>query len=97
MHPAESTPVLRVSETRGNPVTTAHGQFTPIARAVRLRWPGGGFTWNRAVAVEVFQDQELRRLPVRDATSRIIAAIALSGLLVVATLASILRRRRRTS
>jgi hypothetical protein len=97
MQPAEKTPVLRVSETRGNPVTTPHGQLTPIARAVRLRWPGGGFTWNRAVAVEVFQEQEMRRVPVRDTTSRIIAAIGLSGLLVVATLASFLRRRRRTS
>ena len=97
MQPAEKTPVLQVSETRGDPVTTPHGQLTPIARAVRLRWPGGGFTWNRAVAVEVFQEQELRRLPVPDATSRIITAIALSGLLVVATLASFLRRRRRTS
>jgi hypothetical protein len=97
MQPAKRTPVLQVSETKGYPVETPYGQLTPIARAVRLRWPGGGFTWNRAVAVEVLQDQELRRVPVRDVTSRIVAAIFLSGLVAVATFRLFLRRRRNPS
>lgn len=97
MQPAQRMPVLQVGETKGNPVETPYGQLTPIARAMRLRWPGGGFVWNRAVAVEVLQDQELRRVPVRDVTSGIVAAIVLSGLVVVATFALFLRRRRKTS
>ena len=96
MPSATGTPVLQINETKGDPITTPYGRLTPIARAVKLRWPGGGFTWNRAVAVEVVQGDELRRVPVRDVTSQVVAAIALAGVIAVATLTSFLRRRRRT-
>ncbi|HEV2580799.1 MAG TPA: hypothetical protein VGT44_08100 [Ktedonobacteraceae bacterium] len=97
MQPVTKSPFLQVSETQGSPITTPYGRITPVARAVKVRWRGGGFTWNRAVAVEVDEGQQLRRVPIRDATSRTIGAIALTGLMIAACCGLFLRRRRRTS
>jgi hypothetical protein len=66
-------------------------QITPIGRAVQIRWPDGGFTWHRPVAIEVRQGDEVRRLPIPDVTSRTLIAIGLIGLAIV-VLASRTRR-----
>jgi len=101
MQPVPKTPVLQVSETRGSPVATPYGRFTPIARVVRLRWPGVNVIWNRAVAIEVNdgkegqEGQEPSRVPVRDVTTQIVASIFLSGVIVAVSVSLFLRKRRR--
>ena len=93
-------PVLQISETRGNPVETSNMQTTPIGRVVQVRLPFGSFTWQRPVGVEVHQGETNYRLPIYDATSRVIGAIVLTGLAIVLVpfvLRAIFFRRRRTS
>lgn len=93
-------PVLRISETKGNTVTTFNRQTTPIGRVVEVRLPFGSFTWHRPVAVEVRQEDTTYRLPIQDSTSRVINAIVLTGLatvLVPLVIQKTLQRRRRSS
>ena len=93
-------PVLRISETRGNTVETANKQTTPIGRAVQVRLPFASITWHRPLAVEVRQEGTTYRLPIYDATSRVISAIVFTGLVTVLVpfvIRTILLRRRRTS
>jgi hypothetical protein len=95
-----NAPVLHISETRGNPVETSNMQTTPIGRVVQVRLPFVSFTWHRPVGVEVRQEETIYRLPIYDATSRVISAIVLTGLatvLVPFVIRTIFFRRRRTS
>ncbi|TMF46734.1 MAG: hypothetical protein E6I32_11255 [Chloroflexi bacterium] len=88
-------PFLQVNTSRGNPIPTRYGQIVPVARVVKLRWPGGGLNWNRPAAVEVQQGQSSRRVPINDATSRTIFTIVLTGLAVALGMSTFLKRRRR--
>ena len=93
-------PVLHISETRGNPVETSNKQTTPIGRVIQVRLPFGSITWHRPVGVEVRQGDTFYRLPIYDATSRVISAIVLTGLatvLVPFVIRTIFFRRRRTT
>ena len=93
-------PVLHISETRGNTVETANKQTTPIGRVVQVRLPFASITWHRPLAVEVRQEATSYRLPIYDATSRVISAIVFTGLVTVLVpffVRAILSRRRRTS
>lgn len=97
MQQAQKTPALQVIKTRGVPLDISGREITPVARIISLRWPGGGFTWNRPVAVEVRQGNTVRRLPVRDMTSRVTLTIVLSGLALATLAARFLTKRRRTT
>jgi len=93
-------PVLHISETRGNTVETFNKQTTPIGRVVQVQLPFASVSWHRPLAVEVRQEGTMYRLPIYDATSRVISAIVLTGLatvLVPFVIRTILLRRRRTS
>lgn len=93
-------PVLRISETRGNTIEASNKQTTPIGRAIQVRLPFANVTWHRPLAVEVQQGDTIYRLPIYNATSRVISAIVLTGLatvLVPFLIRAILFRRRRTS
>jgi hypothetical protein len=93
-------PVLRISETRGNTIETSNKQTTPIGREIQIRLPFANFTWHRPLAVEVCQEETTYRLPIYDATSRVVSIIFVTGLatvLVPFVIRAILFRRRRTS
>src|SRR5215467_4670764 len=92
------TPVLHISETRGNPVETSNKQTTPIGRVIQVRLPFANLTWHRPVGVEVRQGDTIYRLPIYDLNSRVIGAIVLTGLatvLVPLVIRTIFFRRRR--
>jgi hypothetical protein len=76
---------LRSEERRGEPMTLHGRTIRPIARGVRLQWPGGAWEWHRPVAVEVREGDELRRVPIRD-TSRlaVVAMVAIGCAFAVA-------------
>ncbi len=95
MQPAAREPVLQVNTSRGEPITTRYGQIVPLARVVKLRFPGGGLNWNRAVAIEIQEEQSQRRLPVHNATRRTVFTIVLTGLAITLGMSSFLKRRRR--
>ena len=93
-------PVLRISETRGKTLETSDKQTTPIGRAIHVRLPFANIIWQRPLAVEVHQEGATYRLPIYNATSRVISIIFLTGLatvLVPFVIRTILLRRRRIS
>ena len=79
----------------GEAVRVGDVALTPQSQALTVRWPKGGFVWNRPVAVLVERDGQTERVPVVDVTR--IAQITLLGLgfvfFVVALMLSIGKRR----
>lgn len=51
------------------------------SRALVARWPGGGWVWNRPVAVLVEQGEKERRIPIVDVTR--VIQLGLFGLSLV--------------
>ena len=79
----------------GEEVTAGDVTLTPQSQALTIRWPNGGFVWNRPVAVLVERDGQTERIPVVDVTR--IAQLTLLGLgfvLSIATLMLSIRQRR---
>jgi hypothetical protein len=52
----------------GSPTTVGQTTLTPQSQVLTVRWPNGGWVWNRPVAVLVEQDGETERLPIVDVT-----------------------------
>ena len=80
----------------GEPVTAGDVTVTPQSSAFTLRWPGGGFVWNRPVAVLVEGDGGTERIPIVDVT--LLAQVLLLGLgvffgLVILVLTATQRRK----
>ncbi len=62
----------------GEPVTVGDIRLTPQSQALTIRWPNGGFVWNRPVAVVVERGDESERIPIVDVT--LVAQVALLAL-----------------
>jgi hypothetical protein len=90
-------PGLRIEETRGKQIAHRSREITPIARVAHVTWRGGGFDWQRPVAVEVRQGDAVQRVPIHNATRRAVAGIILGelalGVLAVWAEQIYLRRR----
>jgi hypothetical protein len=67
--------------TSGETVTRGEVAVTPQSRALTVRWPWGGWVWNRPVAVLVEQGGQERRVPIVDVTR--VAQLALYGFSLV--------------
>jgi len=69
--------------------TTIQGDLavTPQSRALTIRWPNGGWVWNRPAAVLVDQGGEQRRIPIVDVTR--IVQLMLYGLSLVFVLSGL--------
>lgn len=79
----------------GDKVTIGDVTVTPQSQALTIRWPKGGFVWNRPAAVLVEGGERTERIPIVDVT--FIAQLGLLGLSLVFTVMTILlsvRRRR---
>ena len=69
--------------------------ITPQSQALIIRWPYGGWVWNRPVAVVVEQEGRLARYPVMDIT-RVVQLILLGlSLLFTSTILILSIRQRR--
>ena len=86
---------FRLQTHTGEAVTVGDASITPQSQALTLRWPNGGFVWNRPLAVLVERDGETERIPIVDVT--LVAQAALLGLTVAFSVGilmlSALRRR----
>jgi hypothetical protein len=68
--------------------------LTPESQALTLRWPWGGFVWNRPSAITVEKDGSIQRLPIIDVTRLIqLGLIGFSLTLGLITLLNSIRRR----
>jgi hypothetical protein len=91
MQRSQRKPILRINEMREKSVSFYGKEITPIGRVFQVSWPGGTFLWQRPVAIEVRQGDEVRRLSIQNATRRATTSIILAGLAVVVFTASWMR------
>jgi hypothetical protein len=92
---AELNEMIQVKTQSGQPVTVNGVTITPQSQAFTIRWPYGGFVWNRPVAVMVERDGQSERIPIVDVT--LVGRMALFGFglfLSVVTLVLCARKRR---
>jgi hypothetical protein len=88
--------VFRRQTHLGDPVTVGDVTITPQSQAVTARWPGGGWTWQRPIAVLVARDGETERIPIVDVTRMVqLGLLGLSVVLAVLTAARALHERKR--
>ena len=72
----------------GETIVASGVRVTPQSRALTVTWPGGGWVWNRPVALQVEQDGEVQQIPIVDVTRW--SQIALAGLTVLFSIATVL-------
>jgi len=80
----------------GNPVTVGNVVVTPQSQALTVRWPVGGFVWNRPVAVLVEQSMTRRveRIPVVDVTRIVqLGLLGFSSVFSMVMIAKFARRK----
>jgi hypothetical protein len=89
--------VIHWKTVSGEELAVGDVSLTPQSQALTIRWPNGGFVWNRPVAVLVERGGRTERIPIADVTR--IAQLTLLGLgisfAVVSLMLSIRRRRDR--
>lgn len=69
--------------------------LTPEAQALTIRWPWGGFVWNRPSAISVERDGSIQRIPIVDLTRVIqLSLVGFSLVMGVFTILFSLRKRR---
>lgn len=83
---AQIDEVLRWQTVSGRPVTLHNRTLTPLTQVLTLRWPQGGFVWNRPVALLVEQDGQVERVSIVDITR--LAQVALFGSAIFVLLAA---------
>mgnify|MGYP001557495645 CR=1 FL=1 len=78
------------------PVTVGDIRLTPQSQALTIRWPLGGFVWNRPVAVLAERGDESERIPIVDVTLVAqVALLALGAAFAITTLLFSATRRRK--
>lgn len=73
--------IIRWETKTGDRLTIGALTVTPQSQALILRWPNGGWVWNRPVAVLVEQGRQVKRIPLVDVTR--LAQLGLLGLSLV--------------
>jgi len=76
----------------GDAVTVGNVAATPQSQALTMRWPQGGWVWNRPAAVLVKQGEQERRIPIVDVTR--VAQLALYGTAAVFTMIGLIQMMR---
>ena len=77
-----SRPGWRAEEVRGDPLSIARQQLTPVERVTEVGWRGITLAWRRPVRIEVRQDDSTHRLPIHDQTWRTIAIVVVAELVL---------------
>ena len=60
--------ILKFETHTGEPVSLGDTTITPQSQAVIVRWPQGGFVWNRPIGVIVDRAGQTERHPIIDVT-----------------------------
>ncbi len=89
---------IRLENTSAEPIVVGDTRLTPQAQAFSVRFPFGGFVWNRPTAVLVERDDVTQRIPIVNVTRA--AQIAVFGLVltfsvIITLLAAQYARQRR--
>ena len=87
---------IRLETQTGEPLISGDFTITPQSQALIIRWPQGGFVWNRPIGVIVDRGGQIERLPIVDGTR--LATWALTGLtLLFSVIISLVAARRRSN
>ena len=70
--------IFQLETHSGEPVALGDVRLTPQSQALTMRWPLGGFVWNRPVAVLAQRGDDIERIPIVDVT--LVAQVALFAL-----------------
>lgn len=87
--------IIQWQTVSGEELAVGNVSLTPQSQALTIRWPNGGFVWNRPVAVLVKRGGRTERVPIVDVTR--IAQVTFLGLGISFALVSLMlsiRRRR---
>ena len=83
---ANLTDFIQLKTVQGTAVHTPHHTLIPESQALTIRFPFGGFVWQRPTAVLVQQGEQTQRHPITDvtrlATWSVLAASLLTTLLL---------------
>jgi hypothetical protein len=60
--------MLRVQSLTGDPISVGGVTVTPQSQAIMVRWPKGGWVWNRPVAILVEREGKTERIPIVNVT-----------------------------
>ncbi len=69
-------PFIELKTKQGKTIRQGNVTITPQAQALTIRFPYGGFVWNRPVAVMVERDGRRERFPIFDVTRAAVLAMA---------------------
>jgi hypothetical protein len=97
---AQLKDIIQWQTVSGNPVTVGDVTVTPQSQALTVRWPFGGFVWNRPVAILVERDGSrfVERMRVVDVTRIIQLGLLGFGLVLsIAVFDKSVRRKERKS
>ena len=81
----------------GSPTTVGNITVTPVARSLVACWPGGGSVWSGPAAVIVEREGRAERIRIADVTGRILWAMRVGALTLIAAWTLKHRRRRRSN
>jgi hypothetical protein len=84
----------------GDPMTAGDVTVTPQSQALIVRWPFGGFVWNRPVAILVERNgsRTVERMRVVDVTRLVqLGLLSFSLVLSIAVLSKSVRRKEHRS
>ncbi len=59
---------IKVETQTGEPLISGDVTVTPQSQALIVRWPRGGFVWNRPIGVIVDRAGQIQRFPIVDVT-----------------------------
>jgi len=85
--------VLEWRDASGSPMSVGDSTITPVARSLVARWPSGGSVWSGPAAVIVEREGRTERIPIRNLNGRILWAMRVGAVAVIA--ARIVKDRRR--
>jgi len=88
-------PFVELKTSSGQAIRRENVTITPEAQAFVVRFPFGGFVWNRPVAILVEREGRQERFPIVDATRMAVFGIAGAGtaLILITVLAGFILRR----
>lgn len=80
----------------GSPITIEETTLTPQSQVLSVRWPNGGWVWNRPVAILAEKDGESQRHAIIDVTRYAqFGLIGVAFLFAILALVAKLTRKRR--
>ncbi len=66
----------------GDPIVVGERTITPQSQAVTVRFPIGGFVWNRPTAVRVSKNNQITIIPITDPTRLVLWTLMGVGVFV---------------